>query len=333
VERVGSFACQIGIGEALSADLGHGEIEAVRVVQGIVFRSPVVVTEYLFVEVAVKMKRFDTHVRSTQIALEEAPEAFQAVRMDFPVDVPLGMVDEFMHEATLQRVVCDSTICIDLGTVAYLLQDFVLQSLALNVRHDLAANLAQIAVKNSHDGSLAEEHIATPLLAANLIQFQLPALVHVDSLSADKSLVSFDARTTGTTELKHGLVFHSLTEPVKEKPCRFLSDAESAMDFHAADAVLAVDNHPVRHQPFVESQRRILEDCSNFDGELLPTALAEPNPSGANESKLVRTASWALDFAVNPAEFYREIEGPIWVGEVDYGLLECSGLFHINKCI
>ena len=43
VVRVGSFACQLGIGEALAADLGHEQSEAVVVIQQVVFGGPVVI--------------------------------------------------------------------------------------------------------------------------------------------------------------------------------------------------------------------------------------------------------------------------------------------------
>src|SRR5207244_13299643 len=73
------------------------------------------------------------------------------------------------------------------------------------------------------------------------------------------------------------VILQSQPKALKHEPCRLLSDAESAMDFHAADAILAVAQHPISHHPFVESERGILKDRADLDGELLFASTAEPD--------------------------------------------------------
>ena len=119
---------------------------------------------------------------------------------------------------------------------------------------------------------------------------------------------------------------------MKHEPCRLLRDSNARCNFVAANAVLAVHDHPESRHPLVESHWGIFKDGADFDGELLLASLAEPKAPGANEPMLVGTATWACDFAVDPAEFNREIKHPIRVCEVNDGLLECYRLFHVNKC-
>ena len=133
MERVNSFARQLGIREALSGDLGHEQYKAVGIVQRVVFGGTIGVTEHLFVKIAVKMKRFDSNVSSTQVSLEQAPEVLQPVRVDLPVDVPFCMIHELMYKAIMQQIIGDSIVGIHFGTVADILQDFVLQGLALHI--------------------------------------------------------------------------------------------------------------------------------------------------------------------------------------------------------
>jgi hypothetical protein len=52
------------------------------------------------------------------------------------------------------------------------------------------------------------------------------------------------------------------------------------MNLPTAYTILAIGNHPHSHEPFIEADRRILKDRSNFDRELAfrVTALALPYP-------------------------------------------------------
>jgi len=332
VERVGSFACEFCIRQATVRDLRHGHIEAVSIIQLVIFGSPVIETKHLLVKVTIKMERLNRHVSPAQVALEEAPEVLQAIRVDLTVDVPLSVIHNVVDITQAEFVIGCSSIGIDLGTIPNLLQDFVLQSLTADVRDDLATNLAKLAVENSLHGSLAHEHIATPLLTANLSDLESTGLVHVGRLATDKSLVCFDGSAFRTAEFECRLVLYRFPDTVKHEPCSFLSDTQGPVNFHAADTVLAVHDHPESSHPLVERDGGIFKDGSDLDGELFLTALAEPNPASANESVLVGAAPWASDLPIDPAEFNRKVEGSVWIGEVDNCLLKCFWLFHVNNC-
>jgi hypothetical protein len=66
VERIGSFACQLCVGETLASDLRHKRHEAVGIVQRVVFRRTIVEAEYLLIKVTIKMERLNSNVGSAK---------------------------------------------------------------------------------------------------------------------------------------------------------------------------------------------------------------------------------------------------------------------------
>src|SRR6185503_18178306 len=71
---------------------------------------------------------------------------------------------------------------------------------------------------------------------------------------------------------------HSKANSVDHEPRRFLRDTERPVNVVRANAVFAIDDHPNGSQPLVQTERRILEDGADFNGELslLVRALALP---------------------------------------------------------
>ena len=95
------LACQLGIGQTPAADLGHGESEAVGISKRVIFRGPIVIAKYLFVEVVVKVKRFHRYIGSAKIALQQTPKVLQPIRVNLTLDVFLGVIHNLMDEALL----------------------------------------------------------------------------------------------------------------------------------------------------------------------------------------------------------------------------------------
>jgi len=98
----------------------------------------------------------------------------------------------------------------------------------------------------------------------------------------------------------------------------------------AADAVLAVGQQPKCGHPLVQSKRRVLKDRLDLQCELLLAAITEPQLTSLNERVLFDSAPWADDMAIWPAQFHREIEGPLRITEVDDGFLKCLGSVNIK---
>jgi len=139
-----------------------------------------------------------------------------------------------------------------------------------------------------------------------------PRLVHVSEQAADKSLVCLhDPREFLIERFR----FDSRANPVKHEPRGFLRDADRAVQLVTRNAVLAIDEHPDRHQPLVESDRRVLEDRSDTDRILFFAALALPKLARA-QKRVVRRAAPRAAHAARPAHFDREFKGVLRVREV-----------------
>jgi hypothetical protein len=83
---------------------------------------------------------------------------------------------------------------------------------------------------------------------------------------------------------------------VQHEPRGFLSHAKIAGKLARANAVLR--NQPRCGQPFFQSKGTILEDRSDFDGELLTAVFAVPNPARQNKvANVFRAAMRAVDAA------------------------------------
>jgi hypothetical protein len=77
-----SLAGQVGVSEPFAVDLHHGQREAVRVIQRIIFGRPIIEPENLLRDIAVKVERFHGHVRSAQSSLEQRPEVLDALSVN-----------------------------------------------------------------------------------------------------------------------------------------------------------------------------------------------------------------------------------------------------------
>jgi hypothetical protein len=100
------------------------------------------------------------------------------------------------------------------------------------------------------------------------------------------------------------------------------------MYFHATDAVLAISQHPESGHPLIHPERRIFEDRSNLNGELLVASTAEPNAPSLDEVVLIGIAARASDLSIGPAKANRVIKGSLRIGEVNDGFLQGAWRFH-----
>ena len=77
------------------------------------------------------MERLNRYVGAAQVALEQAPEILQPVRVYAPVDVPLHVVHPLMHVAVVKQFVGYCAVRIYLAAILHIAKDYVLQGLAL----------------------------------------------------------------------------------------------------------------------------------------------------------------------------------------------------------
>ncbi len=91
---------------------------------------------------------------------------------------------------------------------------------------------------------------------------------------------------------------------MQHEPCCLLSYAKVAGDLARANAVLAIADQPNRGEPFIESNRRILEDGSDFGAELTlidMTGLTRPDAPRFEQRNILASARRTGDLAVWPA--------------------------------
>jgi hypothetical protein len=104
---------------------------------------------------------------------------------------------------------------------------------------------------------------------------------------------------------------------VEHEPRGFLGDADGAMDFVGANAVLVVGNHPNGSQPLIEANGAVLKDRTDLHGELASgvLGLALPNPTGGDKPD-IRTSAGGAYNAVWPTQIDHEVKANIGIGEV-----------------
>ncbi|MCU1303879.1 MAG: hypothetical protein JWQ87_4163 [Candidatus Sulfotelmatobacter sp.] len=108
-------------------------------------------------------------------------------------------------------------------------------------------------------------------------------------------------------------------ESLQHEPRRFLGDANCAMNLHAGDATLAIDQHPKRRHPFINADGRVLKNRIHFQRELPIAAAAQPQLAGLDEVVRFGAATGAMHLAIRPAKANGVGEGPLRIGEINDG--------------
>ena len=103
------------------------------------------------------------------------------------------------------------------------------------------------------------------------------------------------------------------------EPRGFLRDFQIAGDLVTADAVLAVHNEPHSAEPFIEADRRILENRSNLERKLAARMRvgATPDASARHISDLFGLTIRALHLVVRPANFDHEFLAVLEIAEIN----------------
>jgi hypothetical protein len=189
------------------------------------------------------------------------------------------------------------------------------------MRHDLCANLSATFHKSDHHGFV---------VIYSSSEFGFACLVHVPSFAADECFVHFDfAVRAGAEFASEEIVLESEPKALQHEPRGLLRNTQSAVNLHAGDAIFAIDQEPKSRHPFVESERRILEHRSQFQGELFLAFVAKPDAASLDERVLGLAATGANDLTIRPAQFLGVLESAIRVGEVNDGFLESVWGVHV----
>ena len=288
-------------------------LEAVAVVNFVLFGCTEVVPEHLLIEVAEKMERLNANISPLQAALQKRPEVFESVSVNFPVHVPLRMVNHIMSVVADKSFVGLQPVAQQSGHGSDVFADFAMDKRLATVGDYLRSDFAA-AFQDSHYDCLI---VRAALHDASMVDCGM----HVAGLPADESFVHFDLRPA-PAEFHSGLGLHGEPDAMQHEPCRLLSDSDSAAHFVGTDSVLAVRNHPHCDKPLIERERGIFHDGSDFCGELPlgMLALALPDAASSEKANVPATASRASN-TVRPPARNHEVNAVIGIGEVNDGLL------------
>src|SRR5436190_3440217 len=217
-------------------------------------------TKRLFIQIPEQMKRLDIHVRSVQGALEKRPEVFKAVRMDVALCVANGMVNNSPVVIFFKIIIGHESIGADgraLLNVCAHVPTKLRPARVIDYLKDYAGKLVICsAFQNALHGGFLESGMAN---ACALV------FVHVARLRAYIRFICFNV----ARELCSKSLLHRKTNALQHEPSGLLSDTKTTVKLIRANPVLAVSSQPHCRKPFIQTDRRILEDRSDLYRKLL----------------------------------------------------------------
>ena len=108
-----------------------------------------------------------------------------------------------------------------------------------------------------------------------------------------------------------------------QEPCGLLRDSQTTVNFVTADAILAVHNHPHRHEPLIKADGGIFHDRSRLQSELRGVMLRSAVPAVILLQKQnVLAAATRAGEAFGPAPRYQIFTAVNRIGEVEDGGLK-----------
>ena len=240
-------------------------------------RLALIVAERLLVKVPEQMKRLDTHIRALDGPLQETPEVLQPVRVNVAINIPFGVVDNFVLVPDHTQIVVGlERIGVQFGATLHHLADLGVDRVLAAESDVVCVNSASLAVQQSEHDSLTVRAGSDSATAA---PFQFLVVVHEPRCAADEGFVRFD----NSGHLVNGPAMHRVANSLKHKPCSRLRHLQILGNLVAADPILAVRQKPHGAQPFIQGQSRILKNRAHFDGELFPAVKALPQQARLEE--------------------------------------------------
>ena len=278
--------------------------------------------EALLIEITKQMKRFNRNICPSNPTLEKRPEVLHAIRMHIAVCVLDRVINNRVLVVGRQSVIGLQFIAEDAGASPDVLLDLGVKSLASPAIHDHGAG-ASAALQKPEDNSLILAACSGDLLCALV-------LVHVSRLAADKRLVNLDFAAQCAAVV---FILHCEADTLEHEPCGLLCDTQSAVDFVAGNPVLAVSEHPDGAHPLGQRNRRTLKDGPDLDAELLlgVLRLALPQVARSDIANVVGAAGRANGLTVRPPARAQIFNRVVFIGEVDYGFLECLRLLVLHN--
>lgn len=224
-------------------------------------------------------------------ALENAVVALKGVRVGIAPDI-------------LATAVCDELMAGENGAELRVLPSLI--------RHD-GGFLGNVGAKDRHKvGGGRAVDVEGPDHAASLDKGQDRVLVRIATadrhavLLTNESLVDFN--DFACPAKGHELAMaHSLTQPVRHEPSRFVGDAENAMDLVAAHALLAAAKKVSGLKPEMELDVAGLEHRLDRGRKLLlaVAAATKADPTTLHKCNPIQAAAMRTDGAFRPNQAFK----------------------------
>src|SRR5579864_9344329 len=115
------------------------------------FGRTIVVTKYLLIEVTEKMERFNGNIGAFQSAFYEAPEIFQTVRVNLPVNVFLGMVNDSVSVFLIESPIGMAIVGRELRTGFDVVSNKCVQNVTLPILKNLSSHFAATFQNSTND--------------------------------------------------------------------------------------------------------------------------------------------------------------------------------------
>src|SRR6476646_870002 len=265
------------------------------------------------------MERFNGNICSFQSAFYEAPKILKPVRVNLPVNVFLGMVNDSVSVFLIQSPIGMAIIGRELRAGFDIVPNKCVQNVTLSILKNLSSHFAATFQNSTNDN-----FVRATFGHSGLSHFDALFFVHEAGLTPYVGFIYFDV------PLKFSLCFlvQSQAKSLQHEPCCFLRDLESAVNFQTAHSVLAINQHPKSGHPLIERDWRVLHDGSNLEGELLFAVIAKPDAASLNEGMFRTIAARASYFSIWPAQAYRVVKHALRIGKVNNRFLQCLWLFH-----
>jgi hypothetical protein len=157
-------------------------------------------------------------------------------------------------------------------------------------------------------------------------------LVHVARLCADIGFVRFNSSGEFATES----LLHREADSLQHKPSGLLSNTETTVKLVRTDSIFAVRGQPHRRKPFVQADRRVLEDRSDFHRKLLSRMRVFALPQfGVFKKRHLLGATLRTDDAMRPAQRDQKFQTRVGVREISDCLkkrFRCVHMRRIHPC-
>lgn len=233
-------------------------------------------------DVLMEMAQRDAVILSKDATLQQTPERFDGVGVNFAIGIADLVIDDLMrHEVLYAKIpavfICDENGVSNVHIVAHHLGKTYRSQLGLvhGPRNDSSATL------NHADHWRFVGSTSTLMLSSS-------GPIAFAGFAADVALVHFDDALEQLALLEHGI-----TNTHSHEPCCVFVNFQIAPQLPSRDAFLGIQQKGDGEKPLLQVQMRVMENSVNSDAEGCIAAIAVMPVSGFGRCCAIGFAVWA----------------------------------------